>query len=75
MPLDQDYEDAKIPVKDSIAEENAIRDIAYAVESYFIAGQINTSNDIMVKMRENLEYEKVFLEEQEKDWIKVRWMS
>jgi hypothetical protein len=29
----------------------------------------------VVKIRENLEYERVFLEDQEKDWKKIRWLA
>lgn len=28
-----------------------------------------------MKIRENLDYERVFLEDQEKDWKKIRWLS
>ena len=28
-----------------------------------------------MKIRENLDYERVFLEDQEKDWKKIRWTS
>lgn len=75
MPVDEDYEEARIPVKDRKAEENAIRDIAYAVESFYIRSEVNDSTDVVAKIRENLEYERVFLEDQEKDWKKIRWLS
>lgn len=74
LPLDVDYEDVKLPIKDRQAEQNAIRDIAYAVESFYIRSEINDSSDIIVKIRQNLEYERVFLEDQEKDWKKIRWL-
>jgi hypothetical protein len=64
-----------VPVKDRKAEENAIRDIAYAIEAFYIRSEVNDSSDIVVKIRENLEYERVFLEDQEKDWKKIRWLS
>ena len=63
-----------MPAKDREAEQNAIRDIAYAVQSFYIRSEINESNDIIVKIRENLDYERVFLEDQEKDWKKIRWL-
>lgn len=56
LPVDQDYEEAKLPVKDRNAEQNAIRDIAYAVESFYIRSEVNESSDIVAKIRENLEY-------------------
>jgi hypothetical protein len=43
-------------VKDESAEENAIRDIAYAIESFYIRSEVNDSSDIVVKIRENLEF-------------------
>jgi IS4 transposase len=62
-------------VKDRKAEENAIRDIAYAVEAFYIRSEINDSSEVVAKIRENLEYERVFLEDQEKDWKKIRWLA
>ncbi len=64
-----------MPVKDRKAEQNAIRDIAYALDAFYVRSEINDSSDIVVKIRENLEYERVFLEDQEKDWKKIRWLS
>ena len=64
-----------MPVKDREAEQEAIRDIAYAVESFYIRSEINESKDIVVKIRENLDYERVFLEDQEKDWKRIRWTT
>lgn len=64
-----------MPIKDRKAEQNAIRDIAYAIEAFYIRSEVNDSSDIVVKIRENLEYERVFLEDQEKDWKKIRWLS
>lgn len=64
-----------MPVKDRKAEQNAIRDIAYAIEAFYVRSEINDSSDIVVKIRENLEYERVFLEDQEKDWKKIRWLN
>lgn len=75
LPVDEDYEEAKVPVKDRKAEQNAIRDIAYAIEAFYVRSEVNDSSDIVVKIRENLEYERVFLEDQEKDWKKIRWLS
>jgi hypothetical protein len=54
LPLEEDYEDAKLPIKDREAEQNAIRDISYAIDSFYIRSEINDSTDIVVKIRENL---------------------
>lgn len=47
--------------------------MAYAVESFTIRSQPNATNNILVKIRENLDYEYVFLEDQEKDWKQICW--
>lgn len=73
LPTDRDYEYANIPVKNRISEKNAIRDIAYAVESYYFRSEPNKENNINVKIRENLDYDNVFLQDQEKDWKKISW--
>jgi len=31
LPIDADYAEAGLPIKDKEAEQNAIRDIAYAI--------------------------------------------
>jgi hypothetical protein len=36
LPDDFDYIEAKIPRKTSETEKNAIRDIAYAIESFYV---------------------------------------
>jgi hypothetical protein len=73
LPNDEDYQYAKIKAKDREAEKNAIRDIAYAVEAFTIRSEVNDTNDIKVKIRENPEFENIFLEDQEKDWKRIRW--
>lgn len=75
LPVEEDYVEAKLPVKDREAEQNAIRDIAYAIESFYIRSEVNESSDIITKIRENLDYERVFLEDQEKDWKVIRWLA
>ena len=72
--MDDDYEQAKLPPKDAEVERNAIKDIAYAVEAFYVRSEPNDTADIKVKIRENLEYEHVFLEDQEKDWKKIQWL-
>lgn len=43
------------------------------MESFYIRSEINDSEQIIVKIRENPDYESVFLEDQEKDWKKIQW--
>lgn len=43
------------------------------MDSFYIRSEINDSTEVTVKIRENLEYESVFLEDQEKDWKRIRW--
>lgn len=59
--MDGDYEFTNLKRKDRESEKNAIRDIAYAVEAFTIRSEPNESADVRVKMRENLDYENIFL--------------
>lgn len=43
------------------------------MDSFTIRSEVNETGDIKVKIRENPDYENVFLEDQEKDWKRIRW--
>lgn len=73
LPVDQDYEAAGVSPKDHDSEEKAICDIAQAVISFFVRSHPTSGSRVIAKLRENLEYDEVFLEDQEKDWKKVQW--
>lgn len=73
LPVDEDYQYAKLKPKDRESEKCAIRDIAYAVESFTVRSEVNDGDDIKVRIRDNLDHEFIFLEDQEKDWMKIRW--
>ena len=72
MPTDEDYVAAEIAPKDVQAEEAAINDIASAVCSFYVRSH-PSPGAIVAKFKENLEYDSHFLEDQEKDWLKVTW--
>ncbi len=54
------------------AEENAISDIAIWVKAFFIKSSKWSATlpgeKILVRLRENTDYDEVFAEDQEKDW-------
>lgn len=55
----------------------AIQDVAFAVRSFFVKSSrwnhIINSEKIMVRMRENPEFDEDFAEDQEKDWRTLVW--
>ncbi|KAL4485735.1 hypothetical protein ABPG72_010997 [Tetrahymena utriculariae] len=72
QPHEDDANDENIVKKNPAAEATAIAEIVFAVRSFFIqssrfSGQIN-KDKILVRIKENLEYDEEFLENQEKDW-------
>lgn len=74
LPMNEDYANAGITEKDSAAEEAAINDIAYAVCAFYVRSSPLVGG-VAAKFKENLEYDSHFLEDQEKDWLKVNWQS
>jgi cancer susceptibility candidate protein 1 len=86
MPRDEDAELAGIEKKDRNAEERAIIDVACSVRSFHyrrckwnqgenaeIPGV--GADTIVLRIRENLEYDPSFAEDEEPDWRQVMWWS
>lgn len=77
LPKDEDATLAGISLKDRQAEENAIIDIATTVRAFaYRSCKWNKSIDqenIVIKIRENLEYDREFFEDHEPDWRYVMW--
>ena len=72
LPRNEDAAQADIKVKDFHAEERAINDVACAVRAFaFRSCKWNTTVDpenITIKIRENLEFDREFFEDHEPDW-------
>jgi cancer susceptibility candidate protein 1 len=85
MPRDEDAKLAGIELKDRVAEERAILDIACAVRAFhFRKAKWNQgaggeegigSQQVIVRLRENLEFDREFLEDYEPDWKYVAWWN
>jgi len=77
MPVSNDAVVAGITVKSEKTEELAIRDIAVSVRSFYVKSSHHSNSlvgdKILVRIRENLEYDQDFAEDQEKDWKSVCW--
>ena len=77
MPRDEDVKQAGIQLKDRYSEENAIIDIALSLRAFaFRSAKWNKSipsENVCVKMRENLEYDREFFEDHEPDWRYMMW--
>ena len=63
--------------KNQEAEALAIQDVCFAVRSFFIKSSrwnhIINSEKVMVRLRENPEFDEDFAEDQEKDWKSYVW--
>ena len=79
MPVDEDAKLGGIHLKSSLAEEKAILDVATHLRSFaFRSSKWNKTieaENIVVKIRENLEFDKEFFEDHEPDWKYVMWWS
>lgn len=79
LPRDEDANLGEIKLKDFHAEERAIADISTAVRSFAVrSSKWNPSIDpenIVVKIRENLEFDRDFFEDHEPDWKYFMWWS
>ena len=77
MPKDDDTKQGEIELKDKYTEENAIIDIATTLRAFaYRSAKWNTPSDsqnIIVKQRENLEYDREFFEDHEPDWRYIMW--
>ena len=85
MPRDEDAKLAGIELKDRGAEERAILDVSNAVRAFHfrkakwnqgIAAEEGIgASQVLIRLRENLEYDKEFLEDYEPDWRYVSWWN
>lgn len=86
MPRNEDAKLAGIEVKDQAAEERAIVDVALGVRAFhFRECKWNQSRDqanpgvspdnIVMRIRENLEFDAEFEEDYEPDWRYVMWWN
>jgi cancer susceptibility candidate protein 1 len=77
LPVDEDAKLGSIQLKSRHAEENAIIDIATSLRSFaFRSSKWNKHvepENIVIKIRENLEYDREFYEDHEPDWKQVMW--
>ena len=79
LPKDEDAVLGEIKLKDFNSEERAIADLSTAVRAFaFRSCRWNQSIDqenIVVKVRENLEFDREFFEDHEPDWRYIQWWS
>ncbi len=79
MPVDEDAKLGNINLKNRATEEKAILDVICSVRAYaFRSTKWNRSIDtenILLKFRENLEYDREFFEDHEPDWRYMQWWS
>lgn len=85
MPRDEDAKIAGIELKDRGAEERAILDVSNAVRAFHfrkakwnqgVAGEEGIGADqVLIRLRENLEFDPEFLEDYEPDWRYVSWWN
>mmetsp|Transcript_1417 Transcript_1417/g.1555 ORF Transcript_1417/g.1555 Transcript_1417/m.1555 type:complete len:187 (+) Transcript_1417:455-1015(+) len=80
IPDDRDCKLAGIETKDRNAEDKAIWDVVTSVNAYaFRSAKWNKNSklkdNIVVKVRENLEYDREFFEDYEPDWRYIMWWA
>jgi cancer susceptibility candidate protein 1 len=79
LPIDEDAKAAHINLKDRGAEERAIKDIVTTMRSYAYRStkwnQALSEDRVCVKLRENLEFDREFLEDHEPDWTHAQWWN
>lgn len=77
MPVPEDAATANISSKDNKVEDLCISDVVFAVKSFFIKSSrfsyMLKNSQVLLRIRENLEYDEVFAEDQEKDWKSIMW--
>lgn len=77
LPRDEDANLGEIKLKDFHAEEKSILDIATSVRAFaYRSCKWNPTieqDNIVVKIRENLEFDREFFEDHEPDWRYVNW--
>lgn len=79
LPVDEDAKLGGIHLKDRVAEEKAILDIATSLRAFaFRSSKWNKSvesENVVVKVRDNLEFDREFFEDHEPDWRYVMWWA
>lgn len=79
LPNDKDAERGGIHLKDKDAEERAIQDIAQTLKVFAFQSikwnQQAKPDNIICRMRENLDHFKQFFEDDETDWKQVMWWN
>lgn len=79
LPDDEDAKRGGIHLKEHATEENAILDIAQTLKAFaFQSVKWNQQADaanIVCRLRENLDNDRVFLEDDESDWKSVMWWN
>jgi hypothetical protein len=77
MPDDEDAKRGGIHLKDKATEERAILDISQTLKVFAFQSvkwsQSAESENIIVRLRENPDNDKVFLEDDESDWKSIMW--
>lgn len=78
LPDDRDFQLGGLETKDRDSEERAIWDVVCSVSAYsFRSSKWNKNpklnGNIVLKIRENLEYDREFFEDYEPDWRYVMW--
>lgn len=77
LPRNEDAKLAGIQEKSRAAEERAILDVAIAVRAFHFRrskwNQTVDSESVVLKIRENLEFDRDFLEDHEPDWRYMKW--
>lgn len=84
MPRDSDAKLAGIDLKDKTTESRAILDMGFGVRAFHyqkanwnqsknIENPGVASEQILVRMRENMEFDAMFLEDSECDWTYMTW--
>ncbi|CAK64192.1 unnamed protein product (macronuclear) [Paramecium tetraurelia] len=79
IPVNEDAQSANIVQKDEGAEELALNDLSEAVRGFYIESSrwnnSDTGPQIVVKLKENPEFDEEFAENQEKDWKTIKWWN
>lgn len=78
LPDDRDFKLAEMEPKDFDSEERAIWDVVCCISAYsFRSAKWNKNpklkDNIVIKIRQNLEYDREFFEDYEPDWNYVMW--
>lgn len=79
LPEDEDAARGQIHLKDKAAEERAILDIAQTLKVFAFQSvkwsQTASEENIVSRLRENPDNDRVFLEDDESDWKSVMWWN